>query len=710
MKKLILTLSALFSAAITVTAQDIDMKDEVLIFDEAAGTVKVGVIAKNKNANPTTVDVAVVSNFGTATSADYTLTTTKLTFPATTPDPDTQYINISITNDAASEAVEYLAVRLSNPTNGTIGDETAVVYIKDNDYKAPVARKNIALKFLGRYTMPQSGSSAEILAYDSVSNRLFVVNSEKNVIQILSFANPAAPTKIDSVDMSAYGGGINSVAVKNGVVAVAVQASPKTDSGSVVMLDTNGTLLKQVKAGFLPDMITFTPDGKYILTANEGEPNDDYSIDPEGSVTIVDMTSGAASATSSHARFTAFNAQAATLKGKGVRLFDNFNTPTVAQDLEPEYIAINKTSDTAVIALQENNAIALMHIPSGTIFAIEGLGTVDHNSAGNGIDASNRTDEVLIANWPVRGMYQPDAIAPYTANGVSYVILANEGDARDYDKPFTEEERVKDLKLDPTAFPEADLYQEDYCLGRLKTTSQHGDTDNDGDVDIIYSYGSRSFSIVNATNGNVVFNSGDQFEQITSTDPKIGKIFNSSNDDNDFKDRSDDKGPEPEAVTVGVINDTTYAFIGLERIGGVMVYDVSNPTAPVFVDYINTRDTASFGGDNGPEDLKFIHRDNKYYLVSSNEVSGTVAVFEVEFVPVSVANIESQLEKLNVYPNPTRTGELYFSQPVSGVLYNINGVVVARFTNVNSINTNSISSGIYFLQAEGFQVEKVVIQ
>ena len=679
MKKLILTLSALFSIALSVNAQDIDMKDEVLIVDEAVGTAKVAVIVKGKNASPTTVDVTIVSNFGTTSSGDFTLATTKLTFPATTPDPDTQYIDINVVNDATSEAAEYFAVRLTNPTNGILGDENTVVYIKDNDYKAPVARKNISLKFLGRYTMPQSGSSAEIIAYDSTSNRIFVVNSEKNVIQILSFANPAMPTKIDSVDMSSYGGGINSVAVHDGVVAVAVEASPKTDSGSVVLLDTNGTLLKQVKAGFLPDMVTFTPDGKYILTANEGEPNDAYTIDPEGSVTIVDMTSGAANATSTHARFTAFNAQAATLKAKGVRLFDNFNTPTVAEDLEPEYIAVNRTSDTAVIGLQENNAVAVLHIPSGLIIAVEPLGTTDHSAAGRGLDASNRTDDILIANWPVRGMYQPDAIAPFTVNGTSYVILANEGDARDYNSPFSEEERVKDLKLDPTTFPEADLYQEDYCLGRLKTTSQHGDTDNDGDVDIIYSYGSRGFTIVDAGNGNIVFNSGDQFEQITAVDPKIGKIFNTSNDDNDLKDRSDDKGPEPEAVTVGAINDTMYAFIGLERIGGVMVYDVSNPTAPVFVDYINSRDTAAFGGDNGPEDLKFIKRGSKYYLVSSNEVSATVAVFEIEYTPVSVAYLENVRTKLNVYPNPTRTGELYFSQPITGVLYDINGSVAVRF-------------------------------
>lgn len=283
MKQRILILCSMLASTVATFGQDIDMKDEVLVFDEATGTAKIGVIVKNKNASPVTVDVAIVNNFGTATGADRTLATTQLTFAATSPDPDTQYINVTINNDMTAESQEYFALRLSNAVNGTIGDATTVVYIKDNDYTPPVARKNIRLEFKGRYTMPASGSSAEILAYDSASNRIFTVNSLKNILQILSFANPASVVKVDSVDMSAYGGGINSVAVMNGMVAVAVEASPKTDSGSVVILDTNGNLLKQVKAGALPDMICFTPDGKYILTANEGEPNSAYTIDPEGS-------------------------------------------------------------------------------------------------------------------------------------------------------------------------------------------------------------------------------------------------------------------------------------------------------------------------------------------------------------------------------------------------------------------------------------------
>lgn len=714
MKKIVLFLSALGLCAGHAMAQDIDMMDEVLVFDEATTTAKVGVIVKNKNGSATTVDVSIVSNFGTIDMTDVTAYTQQLTFAATTPDPDTQYISVTIANDTKVESSEYFALRLSNATNGSIGDENTVVYIKDNDYKVPVARKNISLEHLGSYTMPASGSSAEILAYDSASNRIFAVNSEKTVLQILSFANPAAVTKIDSVDMSVYGGGINSVACQNGIVAVAVQASPKTDNGSVVLLDTNGTLLKTLAAGALPDMITFTPDGKYVLTANEGEPNDAYTIDPEGSVTIVDMTSGAANATSSQATFTSFNPNKAALQLQGVRIF-GYNNPTVAQDVEPEYIAINKTSDTAYIGLQENNAVAVMHIPSKTIVALLPLGYADHSAAGMGIDGSDRNPEPLIANWPVRGLYMPDAMAHFSTPTGNFLIFANEGDAREYD-PFEEEIRIKDkdYKLDKTKFPEGDLYKEDFCMGRLNATTTMGDTDNDGDWDEIYVFGSRGFAIANAATAAKVYESGDQFEQITLADPKIGKIFNASNSDNDAQGRSDNKGPEPEAVTTGTIRDTVYAFIGLERIGGVMVYDVTNPASPVFVDYINTRDTNAFGGDNGPEDIKFLHADKnphgKYYLLVANEISATVAVYEVKVAPVSVKNIAAQLPSLNVYPNPVQKGQLYFSATISGTLVDMNGRPVTSFNNANSINTTNLAAGVYFLNADGFSVEKVIVQ
>jgi hypothetical protein len=231
-------------------------------------------------------------------------------------------------------------------------------------------------------------------------------------------------------------------------------------------------------------------------------------------------------------------------------------------------------------------------------------------------------------------MYQPDAIVAYTVAGETYLMTANEGDARGY-TGFSEEVRVRDLTLDPTAFPDAASLQENENLGRLRVTDQLGDTDQDGDFDALYAYGGRSFSIWDAS-GQLVFDSGGDFEQITAS--AFPAFFNASNANNNFDDRSDDKGPEPEDVALGVVEGRTYAFIGLERIGGVMVYDVTDPSSPSFVQYINNRDftqpvNSAAAKDLGPEGMVSISaHDSPTHtplLVVAHEVSGTTTIFEI---------------------------------------------------------------------------------
>ena len=81
-------------------------------------------------------------------------------------------------------------------------------------------------------------------------------------------------------------------------------------------------------------------------------------------------------------------------------------------------------------------------------------------------------------------------------------------------------------------------------------------------------------------------------------------------------------------MTVGQIGDRIYAFIALERIGGVMVYDVTEPAAASYVNYINTRDfSADMAGDDSPEGLCFISLDGTPMLLAACEVSGTVAAY-----------------------------------------------------------------------------------
>ncbi|MFZ1986776.1 MAG: choice-of-anchor I family protein, partial [Desulfatitalea sp.] len=351
-------------------------------------------------------------------------------------------------------------------------------------------RPAITLTPLGSYaTGIFNAGAAEICAYDARSKTLFVVNGAERAIDVLDVSDPANPTRLNAIDVTPFGAAPTSVAVYNGLVAVAVAAEVKQDSGQVVLFTTAGKLLKAFAVGALPDMVTFTPDGRYLLVANEGEPNADYTVDPEGSVSIVDLTRGVARAKVKTADFRRFNPMKADLMAKGVRIFGP--NATVAQDLEPEYISVPPHASLAWVSLQENNALAKIDLRSGRVIAVMPLGFKDHGLPGNGLDASDRDDAIAIQPYAgLLGMYQPDAIAAYDVNGSTYIVTANEGDARDYDT-FGEEARVKDLRLDSAAFPDAALLQSNPILGRLTVTNTLGDDDGDGDFDRLYAFGGR---------------------------------------------------------------------------------------------------------------------------------------------------------------------------------------------------------------------------
>jgi 2',3'-cyclic-nucleotide 2'-phosphodiesterase (5'-nucleotidase family) len=498
--------------------------------------------------------------------------------------------------------------------------------------------QSLTLSKIGGYsTGIYNAGGCEIATYDATSQRLFSVNASTGDIDIISLANPASPSLITSVDLSAYGSSANSVSSKNGVVAIAVEDFVKTNNGKVVFMNTSGTILNNVTVGALPDMLTFTPDGLNVLVANEGEPNDAYTIDPVGSVSIINISGGIAGLVQGNVTtldFSAFNAP--FVLDPSVRVYGP--GATVAMDLEPEYIAVSANSQTAWITLQENNAVAILDIPSATFTSVKGLGFKDHSITGNGLDASDQGGVINIATWPVKGMYLPDAIASYVSGGNQYIVTANEGDARAY-AGFNEEARISTRTLDPTAFPTGATLKLNTNLGRLLTSTRMGDTDGDLDLDELYSIGTRSITIRDAA-GNLVWDSGDKMEQVTSLAHPAN--FNASNTANTFKNRSDDKGPEPEGVAIGQIGDSTYAFVGLERIGGVMVFNITNPATSYYVTYINSRNFAQTpgvnqGGDLGPEGIIFIPAaqspNGKNLVVTGNEISGTVAVFEVNIFP-----------------------------------------------------------------------------
>ena len=502
--------------------------------------------------------------------------------------------------------------------------------------------KSITLKQIGRYSAGASTVAdeprAEISAYDPASKRLFSINLNLRQLDVIDLSAPESPVLAQTVPL---GGKPNSVAVRRGIVAVALEGAQKTDPGSVKFFDASGAFLNQLSVGALPDMLVFSPNGRWLLVANEGEPNSYNqagSVDPDGSVSVIDMQGDATSLTQLDVRTAGFSASIPQESPSSIRVFGP--NATITKDLEPEYITVSHDSKTAWVTLQENNAIAMLDIPSATFTKIIGLGFKDHLLTENKLDASDRdvpgssnSGIINIRNWPVLGMYQPDSIASYRVKGKTYLVTANEGDARDY-TGFSEEARVGALTLDGAAFaaqgvPDVttgpDGLRNNDNLGRLTVTNTLGNTDGDTEFEKLYVFGSRSFSIRKA-DAELLYDSGDDLEQRTAT--LVPTTFNSNGAVDTFDTRSDNKGPEPEGLAIGKVSGRTYAFIGLERTGGVIVYDISKPTAPTFVTYVNTTPT-----DLSPEGLIFIKKSHspngRPLLVVSHEVSNTVTIFEV---------------------------------------------------------------------------------
>ena len=489
------------------------------------------------------------------------------------------------------------------------------------------AGDRIKLSTLSSYKAGPFGSgAAEIVTYDPATARAFVTNSYSNAIDAISLTKPSAPALDFSIDMKPYGSA-NSVAVKNGLLAVAVQADLKQENGSVIVFNTAGKHLNTFGVGALPDMVTFSPDGKHILVANEGEPSDDYAIDPEGSITLIEVDADITKLNQDNVRTVNFNAFDGKKIDPRIRIFGK--NASVSQDLEPEYITVSEDSKIAWVSLQENNALAEINIESAEVQKLIALGTQSHNNVETAIDASDRDKGINIKAWPVEGMYQPDSIASYRHNGNNYIVTANEGDARDY-KGYSEEIRIAKMTISDALLESNPTLKDNAALGRLKVSKVGADADGDGKVDKLYSFGTRSFSIWDES-GNRVYDSGAQFARILARD--YPKLYNKGDN------RSCDKGPEPEALALGTVGKSTYAFIGLERLGGVMVYNITDPKNVFYVDYLNniSPDLAPNdprAGDMAPESIVFVSVDDspnrKPFIITANEASGTVSVYEVE--------------------------------------------------------------------------------
>jgi hypothetical protein len=554
-----------------------------------------------------------------------------------------------------------------------------------------------SMALVGRYTSGGTVSTpslvAEIVSYHPGSKSLFVTvdttaepasfkRVDLSALGTTALSNPTTNTNLSvssryDVASNVNGdgftaGGVQSLDISGNLLAIAVQAAVKTDPGVIAFytLSSSGapTFVKKVSVGSLPDGVGFSPDGKYLVVANEGELSQNFmdnGIDPDGSISIIEITAGVPADAAVTLGFSDFNTAGSRNSELPADVRIGRPGASVAQDLEPEYVSIAPDSRTAYVTLQENNAVAHVDLVTQRITKITALGFKNYGTQ-NKIATSDRyagitATEYNNPNAPATlkhynnlfGVYLPDGIASFSVGGKTYFITANEGDDRgDFLKDTSAD--TADFKtlsevttmvggLDPTAFPAnvVNTLKTEQELGRLTLLTKYGagnygDTDGDGDYDRLYVLGGRSFSIWAADTGNQVFDSGEDVERI---------VYNNADDEADatnrlallkaaqLRGRLDNKGPEPESVVVGQVGDQTYAFVGLERASGILMYNISNPSKPKLVQYV--RNTTNLtDGDISPEGLKFIPASQSPsgvpLLVVGYEVTGSVAIYQIK--------------------------------------------------------------------------------
>lgn len=501
----------------------------------------------------------------------------------------------------------------------------------------------------GRYT---SGADfdkggTEIVKYNPTNGVAYSINGDKEALDIVDVAHSSVDGTINLKkriylqDNDIEAGDVTSVAVHPGgdYFAVSAPAVDKTQPGTVAFYDKDGNYLNHVTVGSLPDMVTFSKDGKYLLVANEGEPNDDYTVNPEGSISVIDMTSGPSHLSAQDIRVASFTKEhQKSLRALGPNAEDAY------LNIEPEYIAVDNQSKYAYVTLQEVSAIAKIDIANASIVDVKALPYKDHSLVQNSMDTSDKDGKSELRRVPVLGLLQPDGIETYEYNGETYLVIANEGDSQDY-KGYSEETRVKkikdDIQLDATYYQgytqEAldDMVKNglfnDEQLGRLKVTTDQPFKNEHGIYHALVSYGGRSFSILRGSDLEMIYDSGNDIEQrILELLPERFNADYQDYNDIEVDGRSDDKGPEVENVVVGQVGSHSYAFVGLERVGGIMIYDITNPYEPYFVKYLYDPGNK----DISPEGITFESAEEspngKPLLIASFEVSGTTSTWELD--------------------------------------------------------------------------------
>lgn len=488
------------------------------------------------------------------------------------------------------------------------------------------------MQLFARYNsgaLSAEGGSLEIVEYNSANGYAYAVSGIKGRVISVKVDGVTAGDTVAELTGTEYDvktlvetaeggngfvyGDVTSVAISpdGKKLAAAIQHADYEKAGKIAVFDCSpdGSLTspKLYEAGVQPDMVVFA-DGNTVLTADEGEPRNGYgagTVDPRGTVTVLNLTEGS----STQVGFEGFTSEGLTARNILLGVVDGVTLdPSV--DLEPEYIAVTSDGTRAYISLQEANAVAVLDIPSKKITEIYSVGFEDYSKVPVDLVEDGGYKASVYEN--LLGARMPDGISLYEKNGRTWLLTANEGDSREWGD-YCNEAKTKEFTGSNIR-----IIDRTKCAGLPDGKS--------------VMFGGRGFSVFEVTEAGLkeVYDSGKDFEALTAE--ALPDYFNCSNDDKQADSRSGKKGPEPENLTVGEIKGRTYAFVAVERIGGIFAYDITEPQNSKCVNYINSREfSADIEGDVSPEGICFIPAEagKKAVVLAACEVSGTLAAYEL---------------------------------------------------------------------------------
>ena len=518
-------------------------------------------------------------------------------------------------------------------------------------YMAPASKTPPSLIFKNGVSLPVGG---EISSY--ANGTVLTTNSGNNTgsvihgVQVYTLTSNATLEDDGFIDLSSVFGGVSNISSVTSVVAdsrgfgvasIVPTGITVNNLGKIAIFDTNtGEILKTLNVGYHPDCVVLTPDKLKILVANEGEYNASEAFARPGSLSVIDISSvktlaDIANLTQSRVAtydFQDFNlATGVTLLGvrDNTLAMNTANTTAGFANIEAEYVTATNTQ--AYVTLQENNAIATFDFATKKFTKIALLGTITQT-----VDASDRDGSSLgkriASNDVVMGLPMPDTMVSFSKNGTLFLVTANEGDARPDDGDIL---RGADLITANLTSSNATTAINN-GLTRLNLLKNVGDTNGDALIDHPTMMGTRSFTVWNALTGNRTYDSSSTIENYVANNNPFTFNMNSGSTSN-WDTRSDDKGPEPEALAYGSVAGRDYVFVGNERENGIMAFDITSTNDVKVVGYFNTVTNTSDSGGSfvSPESITFVPGDQnptrKNLLIVGYEgtgVNGSVAVYE----------------------------------------------------------------------------------